>query len=339
MASPACGSSSDAVVDDTIDGSTVPPGNGEGGTTIGKDGEAPKTDAATTTGGIKTVFTIVMENHSWATVKNNAASTYIKTLIAEGAHAEAYSTPPNLHPSEPNYIWMEAGNNLGITDDAAPSANHQATKDHLTTQLDTAKVSWKAYAEDASGSACPLTKSGLYDPKHTPQLYFDDVTDTNKADSATCIAHVRPYSELAADLALPAKVARYNFITPNLCNDMHGNGFTGPCSLLNDNALIKLGNDWLAVEVPKIQASQSYKDGGIIIIVWDEGDAKGIPPKSSDGPIGLLIVGKNVKKGHTSMTAMDHSAYLRSMEKIFGVPFLRGAMTSPDFSDMFTAFP
>ncbi len=32
-------------------------------------------------------------------------------------------------------------------------------------------------------------------------LYFDDVTGTNDAHSASCIAHERPYGELAGDLA------------------------------------------------------------------------------------------------------------------------------------------
>jgi hypothetical protein len=33
---------------------------------------------------------------------------------------------------------------------------------------------------------------------------------------ASCIAHIRPFTELKQDLAAN-HVARYNFITPNLC--------------------------------------------------------------------------------------------------------------------------
>jgi hypothetical protein len=51
-------------------------------------------------------------------------------------------------------------------------------------------------------------------------IYFDDVTSTHSTSSQNCIQHVRPYTELASDLQNNT-VARYNFITPNLCDDMH----------------------------------------------------------------------------------------------------------------------
>ena len=72
-----------------------------------------------------------------------------------GAHAEAYSNPPGLHPSEPNYIWLEAGTNFGMLDDPDPAANHLASTDHLTTLLDTAGISWKTYQEGIFGDRLP----------------------------------------------------------------------------------------------------------------------------------------------------------------------------------------
>lgn len=319
------------------DGGTLPDGAKNPG--VDKDSSTGP-DVVTPSSGIKTVFMILMENHSWATIKAAGASaTYINgTLVPMGAHAEAYSTAPGIHPSEPNYIWLEAGDNLGITNDNAPSANHQATKDHLTAQLDAKKVSWKAYAEGAPGDVCPLTSAGLYDPKHTPQLYFDDVTDTNKAKSATCLAHVRPYSEFAGDLT-GNKTARYNFITPDLCNDMHGSGFSGACSLVGNAAgNIKLGDDWLAAEIPKIMASAAYKDNGVIFVLWDEGDAAPLQ-QSADGPIGMIVISPLAKKGFSSNTPYTHSSMLRTVEEIFGVPYLRAAQTAPSLAEMFTAFP
>ena len=302
-------------------------------TDAGTDGAGP------TTSQVKTVFVILMENHSWSTIKGAGASaTYINgTLVPMGAHAEAYSTPPGNHPSEPNYIWLEAGDNLGITNDSAPSANHQSTKDHLTSQLEAKGVSWKAYSEGTTEGTCPLTATGLYDPKHTPQLYFDDVTETNKASSAHCIEHVVPYSKLAGDLTANT-VARYNFITPNLCNDMHGNGFSGACSILgSDSGRIKLGDDWLAAEVPKLLASAAYKDNGVIFLLWDEGDESF--GSASDGPIGAIAISPLAKKNFSTSTAFTHSSMLRTVETIFGVPFLRGAQNAKDMGEMFTSFP
>ncbi len=170
---------------------------------------------------IKTVFIILMENHDWAAITPSAAPYIRKTLVPMGAHAEQYFNPPGNYPSEPNYIWLEAGDNLGLTtDDDASTSNSTSTVDHLVSYLEKAGISWKAYQEDISGTDCPLSSSGNYAAKHNPFVFFQDVTNNNDSNSPHCIAHIRPYSELATDLQNNT-VARYNFITPNLCNDMH----------------------------------------------------------------------------------------------------------------------
>jgi len=80
------------------------------------------------------------------------------------------------------------------------------------TLLQNAGISWKTYQEDISGTYVPLTATNAYAPRHNPFVYFDDVTGTNNPNWAYGIAHIRPYSELAADLT-NRTVARYNFIT------------------------------------------------------------------------------------------------------------------------------
>src|SRR6266498_4164911 len=58
----------------------------------------------------RTVFVILMENHNWSTIKDNPSAPYINNvLLPMGAHAEQFYNPLSLHPSEPNYIWLEAG--------------------------------------------------------------------------------------------------------------------------------------------------------------------------------------------------------------------------------------
>src|SRR5262249_8019132 len=93
---------------------------------------------------IKTVFVIAMENHNWTQLHNQFTSTtqqqiyqnpnapFINSLVNGSAFAiindsvvhisgqVAYATnyhnvlAPNghIHPSEPNYIWAEAGTNF-----------------------------------------------------------------------------------------------------------------------------------------------------------------------------------------------------------------------------------
>jgi hypothetical protein len=277
---------------------------------------------------IQTVFVIVMENHNWSSIKGNASAPYLNgTLLPAASHAEQYFNPPGNHPSEPNYIWMEAGDNLGITTDSAPSTNHQSTTQHLVTLLSNAGISWKAYAEGASGTSCPLSTSGLYAPKHVPFVFFDDVTDSLSSSSQKCIQHVRPYTELAGDLSANT-VARYNFITPNLCDDMHNSsGCATSDSVAN-------GDTWLSREVPKILASAAYRNGGAIFITWDESEG-------GDFPIGMIVLSPYAKgAGYSSTIAYTHSSLLRTVQEIFGVtPLLRDAANAKDLSDLFRTFP
>ena len=332
----------DSTATDTAAGSDTAGTDTAGADATGTD--TTGTDTATTgdtatTHAINTVFVIMMENHSWSDIKGSTSAPYINgTLLDKFAHAENYKTPPGNHPSEPNYIWLEAGDNLSITDDGAPSANHKSTTSHLVTQLETAGISWKSYQEDIDTGVCPLSGVKEYAPKHNPMVFFDDVTDTNSTTSAHCIAHVKPYTVLATDLASAATTARYNFITPNLCNDMHGEAFTSKCGGSFTPDLVKMGDDWLKSEIPKIQASDAYKAGGVIFVVWDEGSGL---VGGSDGPIGMIVVSSLAKVKYSNSIAYTHSSTLKTIETIFGVPLIRGAAASgtTDLRDLFTAFP
>jgi phosphatidylinositol-3-phosphatase len=278
---------------------------------------APPTQTPTST----TVFLILLENHNWSSIQGNTAAPYINTtLLPSASYTQQYYNPPGNHPSEPNYLWLEAGTNFGITNDDDPVTNHQSTSSHLVSLLTQAGISWKAYQEDIDGSTCPLTSVGRYAPKHNPMIFFDDVTDSNNPQSATCIAHERPYNEFARDLQ-NGTVARYNFITPNLCNDMHD------CS-------ISTGDTWLAHAVPQILASQVYMRGGVLFITWDEG-------VGGDGPIGMIVLSPNAKGGgYTNTIPYIHSSTLRTIQEIFGVtPFLGDAANATDLSDLFRVFP
>src|SRR5881398_4173111 len=81
---------------------------------------------------VKTVFVVVMENHNWSQFKSAANAPYINnTLLPQASHAEQYYNPPGLHPSLPNYLWLEAGTNFGITSDLLPASAHQNTTNHF----------------------------------------------------------------------------------------------------------------------------------------------------------------------------------------------------------------
>lgn len=276
----------------------------------------------------QTIFLIVMENANWSRIEGSDSAPYInETLLPIASYARQYYNPPRLHPSEPNYLWLEAGTSFGVADDGRPSVNHQGTSMHLVSLLERAGIAWKSYQEGISGTECPLRPTGLYTPRHNPMVYFDDVTGGNDPASDYCIAHIRPYKELASDLRSNT-VARYNFITPNLCDDMHNTTCGDPDRVAN-------GDRWLAREVPVILDSQAYAHGGVLIVTWDEGEQR------SDGPIGLIVVSPNAKgRGYSNSIHYTHSSTLRTIQTIFGVmPLLGDAASATDLRDLFAVYP
>jgi phosphatidylinositol-3-phosphatase len=313
---------------------------------------------------VKTVFVIAMENHNWTQPANefigkiqqiyqNPNAPFINSLVngtafavingsvvsisSQVAYATAYhnvlATPsgnnPHIHPSEPNYLWAEAGANFGIFNDNDPytGGTNQNTSLHLSSLLQQAGITWRSYQEDidltrdASGQltnvplpqnlwTVPLTSfSGFFAPgnvnayngssqynyaaKHNPMVFF---TDTNGGNNATptnpLSTHYAPLQQLIADLDNDT-VADYNWITPNQYNDMHTSLSGGYKGLTGDAANIKQGDDFLSQIVPVIMASNAYKNHGVIILWWDESESDGVAGDNGDDfnhTVGEIII-------------------------------------------------
>jgi hypothetical protein len=308
----------------------VDPGPEDQGGAQERTGEGQE---AATTSAIKVVFVIAMENHAASQIYGSSSAPYINnTLIPNGGRATAYMD--NLAasvPSEPHYVWLEAGTNAfsdhTFTNDNDPSkSNTTSSTAHLATQIDNASngVSWRSYQEGLNGTtgSCPIASSGFYAAKHNPFVFFKDVVgSTPSKTSARCVAHHKPLSALAADLAAGA-VATYNFITPNLCNDMHG------ASGCPDSNTVRAGDTWLSQNLPAV-ISYAGAHAGAIFILWDEPESSGTMP--------FLVVGPKVKPNHASAVTLSHSSVLKSLEEIMQLPILPTVSSANDLSDFFTA--
>jgi len=269
------------------------------------------------------VFTIVMENKSRNQILGNSQAPYINELANQNAVAMGYHDS-YVHPSEPNYIWMVAGQNFGILDNGDPINHHIDTQSHLADQIELAGLTWKTYQE-SMGAPCGLTSHGRYAAKHDPFVFFDDVTGWDgKAfhPELRCNDHVVDYSELDIDIANHT-IPSYVFITPNLDSDMH-------------DGSISHGDSWLANEVPKLLATDNYKNGGVIFLLWDEG---GGSPASDDPP--FIAISPHAALGMHSQVDYDTSSYLSTVQKILGLAELpcaeaaaRTSVSSMD--DLFT---
>lgn len=299
--------------------------------------ESPEVDEHVedlTSSHIQHVFVIAMENHDATEIYGNTSSApYINhTLLPSYAHATNFNDElAKSIPSEPHYVWMEAGTNAfsdhTFTGDGDPtSSNSTSNTSHLSTQIEAATngVTWRTYQEglNASTGSCPIHSSGFYAAKHDPFVFFKDAAgNPPSATNAHCVAHHRAYSSLAADLAAN-DVASYTFITPNLCNDMHG------ASGCPDSNTIRSGDTWLSKELPRL-ISYANAHAGVIFILWDEGDSTLKMP--------FLAVGPGVKVGYTGSVSYTHSSIIKSLEAILQLPVLSKVASANELSDLFQA--
>lgn len=268
-----------------------------------------------------TVFTIVLENKSYGDIFGSSSAPYLNELARTNAIAAGYRDS-YVHPSEPNYIWMVAGENFGILNDHDPnSKNVIESESHLVDQIEGAGMTWKSYQESMGGT-CGVKSHGTYAVKHNPFMYFADINGWNgRAFVATdrCKEHVVDYTQLDADLAA-GEVPDYVFITPNLQHDMH------------DGSVAK-GDAWLAAQVPKILASDAFKNGGVLFILFDEGSSQ-----DDDPP--FMAISPNAKPGFVSHTPYDTSSFLKTVQAILGLEALP-CSEQPDavstMDDLFTA--
>ena len=121
---------------------------------------APAAHAAT---GIGDVFYIAMENHNWTQpstvtginqILGNSAAPFINSLVTPGnpnstyvSYASNYQNVPGIHPSEPNYVWMEAGKS-GPLNDNQPYPSNIVAGPSLSALLQSSGSSWRSYQED-----------------------------------------------------------------------------------------------------------------------------------------------------------------------------------------------
>lgn len=276
---------------------------------------------------IKHVFVIVEENKDWSDIYQNPEANYINhVLLPQGSFAKNYhNTPENLsslHPSEPNYILLEAGriafpDHTFTTDNDPSAANSTNSTDHLSFLLDKNNYSWRVYEEGISGQDCPITSFGDYAAKHNPFVFFKDISgNPPNTNSAYCIQHIRPLSEMKKDLS-NGDVANYTFVTPNIMNDMH-------------NGSIKEGDTWLSQEIPLIMNSQAYKNGGAIFITWDEGNGG----SDVNPPIGMIILSPFVKQNYSNNISYSHASFVKTVENIFHLNPLLGLAANPTTKDL-----
>ncbi|HEY2120352.1 MAG TPA: alkaline phosphatase family protein [Candidatus Acidoferrum sp.] len=180
--------------------------------------------------------------------------------------------------------------------------------------------------------------------------FFTDTNGGNDTTTSNPLAgHYAPLQQLAFDLA-EGHVADYVWITPDQYNDMHTGLTGGFAGLTGDPSNIRQGDNFLSRIVPVIMSSEAYKDGGVIILWWDESEQDGTMSDNPDDfnhTIGEIVISNLAHPNenglpYASSVDFTHSSDLRTMQEIFHVKansgssaFLGDAANATDLSDLF----
>jgi len=201
----------------------------------------------------RAIFVVAMENHNRTQPSSvtspqqifmNPEAPFINSLVngtsgisGQVAYATNYlNAGIGIHPSEPNYIWAEAGTNFGVNNDDDPYHKDcspdtvQTTDQHLSAFLTRAKRTWRSYQEDTdvdpttnaplprSSWTVPLfsisgvfTSGGVnsynysnqynYAAKHNPMVFFTDTSGgCNTTSTNSQRLQYAPLQQLALDL-------------------------------------------------------------------------------------------------------------------------------------------
>ena len=188
----------------------------------------------------------------------------------------------------------------GMTPDGQVIAAHGCVYPaHVRTlpdQLTAAGLTWKGYMEDmgndparesatcghpvigtgtdhtneAEAPSAAVPQGDAYAVRHNPFVYFHSIID-----SPRCRTQVVNLNQLSTDLARAATTPNLVFITPNLCHDGHdgnGTGAAGTTCASGEPGGLTSADAFLRSWVPKILAAPAYRQDGLLIITFDEGN-------------------------------------------------------------------
>jgi phospholipase C len=238
------------------------------------------------------VFVIVMENHSYGRALSGSYTAGLAKQygVATDYHAVGF-------PSLPNYLALTSGNTFGIADDGY----HRLPSGGVGDQLTSAGILWRAYMEGMTNGC--YNSPYPYALKHNPFAYY----------GGACPSQVVNFSHFAADMQ--TLVPNFVWITPGLCHDGHD------CSTGQ-------ADQWLAQTVPLILATDAWKNNGLLLITWDEGD------DNANHVLALAIQPNPVERA--SAKAYTHYSLLATVEDRLGLPRLGRAADVSAMTDLVT---
>ena len=260
----------------------------------------------------------------------------------------------------PNYIAMTSGQRPnGQTSLDCPSYNlfaptagpnkkgfvagdgclYPLTMTSFPDQLLPERLKWRAYMEDMANPDSPDPATAQTPPKvptcvrptvnqpdttqrsrqgngyavrHNPFVYYRSLVDLGQ-----CVPNVLALDKLEPDLVDFNATPSYSFIQPNLCNS----GAENPCFDQSAGGAAR-ADDWLEQWIPKIQNTQAFKQGGLIVVTFNE---TSLPTPLANERVGTLLINRWLPPGSEDARAHNPYSMLKTMEDLFGLDYLAAA--------------
>jgi hypothetical protein len=245
------------------------------------------------------VVIVIEENHGFSQIIGSSAAPYINSLAQSGALFT--NSYAITHPSEPNYLALFSGSTQGVTDDG----HYDFTGPNLARSLLNRGLTFGGYSEDLPYVGFTGDTAGAYARKHNPWVSF-----TNVPASVNM-----PYSSFPTDYN---QLPTVSIVVPNLNDDMH-------------DGTIQQGDTWLQANIDAY-AQWARTHNSLLIVTWDEDDSSGA------NQIPTLFVGAMVHPGNYG-EPINHYNVLRTVEDMYGLPYIASDGGVPPISDVWTGFP
>jgi acid phosphatase len=242
------------------------------------------------------VFLLVEENHSFSDVISNSSMPYLNSVASQGAVATQYYA--DAHPSLPNYFVLTTGRLEQMNNDFAGTI----ADDNIVRELVKAGKTWHSYAESLPSVGYVGADVSPYLRHHNPFTFFTDVIGTAQANN------IVPFSQFASDLAANT-LPDFSFIVPNVMDDAHDGSLTA-------------ADQWLSTNIDPLIKSSTFQSGGLLIIVFDEGEIS--DNAHGGGHVPFILVGPQVKSGYQSSSFFQHESTLRLVLSTLGITSFPG---------------
>jgi hypothetical protein len=251
----------------------------------------------------KHVYVIIFENKEYSSIVGSSSAPYINSLISKYGLSTNFTA--ETHPSEPNYIALTSGATQGVTDDGG----YNLGVNNLFDQITASGRTWRSVQQGNPGNCFTgssssavvdgVGKSGAYVRKHNPAISYTSISgNAAKCANITNLASFDPAA------------ANFQFITPNMINDMH-------------DGTVADGDNFLKAFLPKITTSAAFANS-VVYITFDEGTT-GV---SGGGHIATLAITSNMTPGFKATAAYTHYSMLRTIEQAWAMPYLGSAASA-----------